>query len=65
MSCEYSVKRSLALLSCLYMFNQQSFYLKTADNNIWYFMSERIQTLRQIKGVFSSLQFSDYCVLKG
>ena len=28
-------------------------------------MSERIKTLRQIKGVFSSLQFYDYCVLEG
>lgn len=28
-------------------------------------MYERIKTLRQIKGVFSSLQFSGYCVLKG
>lgn len=27
-------------------------------------MSERIKTLRQIKGVFSALQFYDYCVLE-
>lgn len=47
------------------MFSQHQYYLKTTDNNVWYFMYERIKTLRQIKGVFSSLQFSGYCVLKG